>query len=524
MDHKAGALQEHDSVLRVERIGPKKAELLSKLGIRTLSDALLTYPRDYEDHTAPVPVAELQPGEKACVRAVVGTIPQLRHVRRGMDITKLTVFDETGTLQITYFNNRFAAQSLREGEEYLFYGRIQTEGKRLVMVSPTAERIFPGKENSVLRFVPIYPLTAGLSQKDLLLVSDAALRVLDLPKEDFLPAALREKYGLPGIAEAVRQIHRPQCRKDVEQARRRMVFEELFLLSCGLQRLKLSRRAENGVRVPVQGADVFWKALSFTPTAAQKRVGEEIVRDLQSGHAMNRLVQGDVGSGKTVLAAFLCFLAANAGMQAAIMAPTEVLARQHFKSLAPLFEKFGFRTALLVGSLTKKEKQLMKAELAAGMIRIVIGTHALIQEDVVFQNLGAVVADEQHRFGVAQRSRLRGTGAPPHVLVMSATPIPRTLALILYGDLDVSVIDELPPGRLPVETYAVGEKMRKRIASELGVQLFDIYGLTEIYGPGIGINCEHDCGMHMWDDYIYFEIIVPALYQVVSDVKNQYRA
>lgn len=471
MEKKTVLLHEEDSVLKVERIGPKKADLLSKLGIHTLSDALLTYPRDYEDHTAPAPIAELQPGEKACVRAVVGTAPQLRHVRRGMDITKLTVYDETGTLQITFFNNRFAAQTLREGEEYLFCGRIQTEGKRLVMVSPTSEKILPGKEESVLRYVPVYPLTAGLTQKDLLRVTDAALGVLESPREDFLPEKLCRKYGLPALSDAIRQIHRPRCREDVEQARRRMVFEELFLLCCGLQRLKLSRREETGVRIPVQDAESFWRALPFMPTAAQKRVGEEILSDLRSGRAMNRLVQGDVGSGKTVLAAFLCFLAANAGMQAAIMAPTEVLARQHYKTLAPLFESFGFRTELLVGSLTKKEKQLMKAELAAGMIQIVIGTHALIQEDVAFKSLGAVVADEQHRFGVAQRSRLRGTGDPPHVLVMSATPIPRTLALILYGDLDVSVIDELPPGRLPVETYAVGEKMRKRIYAFMEKQL-----------------------------------------------------
>ena len=471
MEKKTVLLHEEDNVLKVERIGPKKAELLSKLGIHTLSDALLTYPRDYEDHTAPASIAELQPGEKACVRAVVGTAPQLRHVRRGMDITKLTVYDETGTLQITYFNNRFAAQTLREGEEYLFCGRIQTEGRHLVMVSPTSEKIFPGNEENVLRYVPVYPLTAGLTQKDLLRVTDAALSVLENPQEDFLPEKLCRKYGLPGLTDAILQIHRPRCREDVEQARRRMVFEELFLLCCGLQRLKLSRKEETGVRIPVQDAELFWSALPFMPTAAQKRVGEEILSDLRSGRAMNRLVQGDVGSGKTVLAAFLCFLAANAGMQAAIMAPTEVLARQHYKTLAPLFEGFGFRTELLVGSLTKKEKQIVKAELAAGMIQIVIGTHALIQEDVAFQGLGAVVADEQHRFGVAQRSRLRGSGDPPHVLVMSATPIPRTLALILYGDLDVSVIDELPPGRLPVETYAVGEKMRKRIYAFMEKQL-----------------------------------------------------
>ena len=339
------------------------------------------------------------------------------------------------------------------------------------MVSPTSDRLIPGAEEGALRYVPIYPLTAGLSQKDMVRVTDAALEALKDAPEDFLPAALCEKYELPALSEAVRKIHRPRCREDVERARRRMVFEELFLLCCGLQKLKVSRREETGIRLPTVDADAFWAALPFAPTAAQKRVGKEIARDVESGSAMNRLIQGDVGSGKTVLAAFLCFLAARAGMQAAIMAPTEVLARQHYKSLAPLFERFGFRTELLTGSLSPKEKRLVKTGLSAGLIQIVIGTHALIQEDVTFQQLGAVVADEQHRFGVAQRSKLRGTGDPPHVLVMSATPIPRTLALILYGDLDVSIIDELPPGRLPVETYAVGENMRKRIYAFIEKQL-----------------------------------------------------
>ena len=464
-------LCKEDSVLKVSRIGPKKADLFVKLGIRTLGDALMTYPRDYEDHTAPQKIADLQAGEKACVRAVVGTAPQFRRVRRGMDIAKLTVFDETGTLQITYFNNRFAAQALSEGVEYLFCGRVQQEGKRLVMVSPSSEQILPENEDAVLRYLPIYPLTAGITQKDMVRVTDAALTTLNDQEEDFLPAFLCTKYEMPEIGEALRMIHRPLCGIDVEQARRRMVFEELFLLCCGLQQLRLSRKTESGICFPTDDAAAFWEALPFRPTNAQKRVADEIARDVQSGIAMNRLVQGDVGSGKTVLAAYLCFLAANSGMQASIMAPTEVLASQHYKSLAPLFETWGFRTELLVGSLTKKEKQLMKARIAAGLTDIVIGTHALIQDDVEFKSLGAVVADEQHRFGVAQRSKLRGSGTPPHVLVMSATPIPRTLALILYGDLDVSVIDELPPGRLPIESYAVGEKMRARINAFIEKQL-----------------------------------------------------
>ena len=462
-----------DPVTKVPRIGAKKAELFAKMGIYTLADALSTYPREYQDHTAPQEIRTLQHGERACVRAIVGTVPQFRRIRKGMDLTKVMVFDQTGTLQLLYFNNRFAAQTLHEGEEYLFFGQIQRTGNQITMLSPTQERILPGQEGAVLRYVPIYPLRAGLTQKDLLRVTDAALSAVQAEQPDFLPIFLCEKYRFPAETKAIRWRHRPSSRAEVEQAYRRMIFEELFLLCCGLQQLHNTRKTQIGIPVAGQDAEVFWNALPFAPTAAQKRVGEEILHDLQSGCAMNRLVQGDVGSGKTVLAAFLCFLVANAGMQAAIMAPTEVLARQHYKNLAPLFEQFDFRVTLLVGSLSKQEKQLRKAELAAGQVQIVIGTHALLQEDVCFQALGTVVVDEQHRFGVAQRTKLRETGDFPHLLVLSATPIPRTLALVLYGDLDLSVVDALPPGRIPVKTYAVGETMRKRIEAFIEKQLVE---------------------------------------------------
>lgn len=459
-----------ESIRSVRGIGPKKAALLEKIPIRTLRDALECYPRDYEDRTRIVPIRDLREGEKAAVCAVVGTQPMLRHIRKGMDLTKLTVFDETGALPVTYYNNRYAAALLREGEEYLFYGRVQGTGSKRMMVSPVSEHILPGMEPPA-RIVPVYPLTAGVSQKEMEKVTAAALEVRGSAFQDCLPAQLCEKYDLIAWDEAMRCIHRPQTLDEVGQARRRMIFEELFLLCCGLQRLKERRAEAPGLVFTQGGPDTLWSALPFPPTGAQRRAAAEIWHDVQSGRAMNRLVQGDVGSGKTVLAAVLCDLAVRNGYQAAIMAPTEILAAQHLESLGPLFEQMGVSCELLSGSMPAAQKRACKARIASGETQIVIGTHTLIQKDVEFYNLGAVVADEQHRFGVAQRASLRDKGVQPHTLVMSATPIPRTLALILYGDLDVSVIDELPPGRTPVETFAVGEKMRQRIYAFIEKQL-----------------------------------------------------
>lgn len=458
-----------DSVRFVRGVGPKKAQLLEKMNIRTLGDMLHCYPRDYEDRTRIKRIADLQDGDKVSIRAIVGATPVLRHVRKGMDITKLTVFDGSGTLQITYFNNKYAAAQLHEGEEYLFFGRVQGAGRQRMMLSPAHERCLTGLERG--RIVPVYPLTAGLGQKDMEKLAAAALSCEVRGEGDPIPAYLLEKYGLPGFAEAVRQIHCPRALDEVQAARRRMIFEELFLLCCGLQRLKERRREEEGLRFADTGLSAFWRALGFAPTGAQRRAVDDLARDVASGKPMNRLVQGDVGSGKTVVAAALCALAAQNGYQAAVMAPTEILAAQHYESLSALFAGLGVSAELLTGSMGVRAKREALARIASGEAQVVVGTHALIQKGVAFARLGAVVADEQHRFGVAQRATLREKGQTPHTLVMSATPIPRTLALILYGDLDVSVIDELPPGRTPVKTYAVGEKMRRRIEAFMEKQI-----------------------------------------------------
>lgn len=459
-----------DSVQFAKGIGPKKAKLLEKLHIRTLRDALETYPRDYEDRTKITPIADIDDEDKYCVRGIVGTAPALRRIRKGLDLTKTTVFDETGTLNITYFNNKYAAATLREGQEYLFYGSVQGYGRGRTMVSPQSEPV-PKTGEPIGRIVPVYPLTAGVSQRNMEQVTESALAAVAGDWPDPLPQLLRVKYNLVDASDALISIHRPQTMRDVAEARRRMIFEELFLLCCGLQQLKERRRADEGLLFANTDLSAFFAALPFSPTGAQRRAITEQAADVVSGRPMNRLVQGDVGSGKTIVAAALCVLAAQNGHQAAFMAPTEILAAQHAKSLTPILEKLGITLALLTGSMTAAQKRETLARIESGAAQVVVGTHALIQHSVQFANLGAVVADEQHRFGVTQRAALAAKGHAPHILVMSATPIPRTLALIMYGDLDVSILDEVPPGRTPVETYAVGQNMRQRITRFIDKQI-----------------------------------------------------
>ena len=473
-----------DSVQFVKGIGPKKAKLFEKLHIRTLRDALETYPRDYEDRTVLTRIADLGAEDKYAIRAVVGTEPKVSRIRKGLTLAKCTIFDESGSLPVTWFNAPYVVAQLRVGQEYVFYGRVQGWGRARQLVSPQAEKVAPDAD-APGRIVPVYPLTAGLHQRDLVRVTDAALAAVPGDWPDPLPAVLRAKYRLLDAADALAAIHRPQSTDEVAAARRRMVFEELFLLCCGLQQLKERRKADTGIVFSDAGLSDYLAALPFSPTGAQRRAINEIAADCASGRPMNRLVQGDVGSGKTVVAAALCALAAQNGWQAAFMAPTEILASQHAETLAPLLDKLGISCTLLTGSMTAAQKRSALAAIETGAAQVVVGTHALIQQGVTFHRLGAVVADEQHRFGVAQRAALSAKGETPHVLVMSATPIPRTLALILYGDLDVSVLDEVPPGRSPVKTYAVGESMRKRITAfidkqvEAGGQVYVVCPLVE---------------------------------------------
>jgi len=445
----------------ISGIGEQRAKALGKLGIFTLRDLISYFPRKYEDRRNTRRIAELQPGESACVAAMVAAPPTLSHIRRGLDLVKLRAVDESGALDVTFFNQAWLKNNLRQGETYIFYGKAEGNLLRRQMANPIVEpeerREFTG------RIVPIYPLTAGVSQ---LILSRSVRQGLDACAEilpDVLPDEVRQEHQLCRIGFAYENIHFPQTEESLEIARRRLAFEELFLFTIGLKRLRSRRDAESVT--PCRKVDLapFLRALPFSLTGAQRRCVEEAVADMRSGRPMNRLCQGDVGSGKTMVAAACVYFMVKNGRQAALMAPTEILAQQHYAGLAPMLERLGIRCALLTGATTAKTKRSIAAQLETGEIDFAIGTHALISESVQYRDLGLVITDEQHRFGVGQRAALSAKGRSPHMLVMSATPIPRTLALILYGDLDVSVIDELPPGRQPIDTFAVPGSYRPRI-------------------------------------------------------------
>ena len=448
-------------VTALRGVGPQKARALEKLGIRTLGDLLRFYPRTYDDRRETKKIGELIPGESVCVSAMIASAPTLAHIRKGMDLVKVRAVDETGVLDLTFFNQSWLKTSLQVGQTYLFYGKAEGTLLRKSMASPIVEQEGLGERTG--RIVPVYPLTAGLSQLFLSRIIRLALDVCGDAVPELLPADIRRENALCSAAYAVENIHFPEGDEALALARRRLAFEELFLFALGLAGLR-SRRSADRV-APFRDVDMapFSGALPFSLTGAQRRCIEEALSDMRAGIPMNRLCQGDVGSGKTMVAAACVYFAAKNGRQAALMAPTEILARQHYETLAPLLEPLGLRCALLTGSTGAKAKRETGAALAEGSIDLAIGTHALITGSVSFRDLGLVVTDEQHRFGVAQRAALAEKGLHPHTLVMSATPIPRTLALILYGDLDVSLIDELPPGRQPVETFAVPGSYRPRI-------------------------------------------------------------
>ena len=449
-------------------IGEARAEKLHKLGLRTAGDLVTYFPRTYEDRTQVFELARAPQGVPVCVTALVKEPPRTARIRKGLEVTRLQAVDGGTTMTVTFFNQSYLRSALHVGEEYIFYGVVERRGNFCAMTNPVVEP--PSRREMTGRILPVYPLTAGITNR--LMMSLAARAVEDCvpTAEETLPGELLERYGLAGRQEALRGIHIPGSFPELGRAQRRLAFEELFTLALGLA---LLRRRKDGLSAPRCGgeAEEFFRLLPFAPTAAQRRVVEELRADLRSGRPMNRLVQGDVGSGKTAVAAACAYLVCKSGFQAALMAPTEILAEQHYRSLAPLLQQGGITVGLLTGSLKLSEKKRLHQALRDGEIDFVIGTHALLSEGVSFARLGLIVTDEQHRFGVEQRSALAakagGTEAPdgeaPHVLVMSATPIPRTLALIFYGDLDVSVLDELPPGRTPVETYLIGEDKRRRL-------------------------------------------------------------
>ena len=450
-----------DPVTILKGVGEAKAKLFANLNIFTLGDLICHFPRGYEDRTKLVTISELSPDIPACFRATVMNNPRTAHIRKGLDMTKVQLADTTGRLNVTFFNNRFAAGQLEYGREYIFYGAVSGDFVGYNMTNPVFENPdSPGL--TTRRVLPIYPLTAGLTNAAVGKAVLQALAVCDPPAE-ILPEAVRAEYGILPAEEAYHAIHQPRDMEQAVQAKKRLIFEEFFVFSAGLSLMRSSRAEKKCTPYHNFNMKPFYGSLPFSLTGAQSRAVEEILSDFRSGKPMNRLVQGDVGSGKTMVAAAAAYCAAGNGAQTALMAPTEILAEQHYASLSKLFAPLGITVDLLTGSMTVRQKREARERLASGETQVVVGTHALLTDATRFLRLGLVIADEQHRFGVAQRSKLSEKGEDPHLLVMSATPIPRTLALLMYGDLDVSILDELPPGRQTVETFLVGESYRARI-------------------------------------------------------------
>ncbi len=464
-------------------IGEKRAEAFHKLGIRSAEDLVYHFPRAYEPRGKVKTTAEAEDGEVCSLILTIASEPKTAMIRRGMTITKFTAFDEYGLCAITFFNQPYVRDLAHKGMTFRFFGKVTRESsapdfygvllppsdaekkKTLVsMASPVMEAVSPRLPLRAL--VPIYPLTAGISQKLMGNTVKEALSAVSSPSGglvDFLPDSLREKHELCGLHTALSYIHAPETLEETAVAVRRLAFDELYLFALAMM---LSRDGEvKKTTVPLMLPDrkAFTEALSYTLTAAQIRTMDAIEHDMTGGTVMNRLVVGDVGSGKTVCAAFAVYLALASGKQAAIMAPTEILARQHYEELSRFFEAFGYHTELLVGSMGAAAKRKAVDRLACAASELVIGTHALIEDNVIFQDLALAVIDEQHRFGTGQRRRLAEKAGDVHVLCMSATPIPRTLAMVMYCDTEVSIIDEMPPGRQKVDTFLVNERYRERL-------------------------------------------------------------
>lgn len=446
----------------IKGIGEAKGKAFARLGVRCVGDLLSDFPRAYEDRSKVLPIARLMEGEPACVCAMITTEPELSRIRKGMELLRFRIADASGSMLVTYFNQAWMKNRLRRGDTYIFYGKVQVTGRTFAFTNPIFE---PEAEMGRVtgRIMPVYRLTGGISQRDM---TQAVRRVLGEPGMTFpnaLPERVERENRLCTARYAYENIHFPADMRALSLSRRRLVFEELFTLVCALSLVRGEGEVQPGIAVQPRDIAEFTATLPFTPTGAQLRAIADAAGDMTSGRLMNRLIQGDVGSGKTLVAAALIWLAAGSGLQSAFMAPTELLAEQHFATLSGFLAPFGLKVVKLTGSMGAKAKRETLAALASGEASLAVGTHALISEGVEFRRLGLVVTDEQHRFGVAQRSALAGKGERAHVLVMSATPIPRTLALIIYGDLDVSLIDELPPGRQRVDTFAVTSSYRRRL-------------------------------------------------------------
>ena len=454
----------------VKTVGPSRVKLLNKLKIYTLKDLIEYYPRDYEDRSKPKNLYECTDGEEVLIEAMpTGRISEMHKGR--MTISRLIVKDQTGTCYITWFNQGYLRDKFQPGRMYRFFGKISNKNGRLEMNSPVYDEIDQSKNTG--KIIPIYPLTYELKQTTLRRIIENGLLEVKGQLPETLPEYILKENNLWDINNTIERIHFPVEFSDFNKARERLVFEELLTTQLALLKLKNNYEHEtDGIQFSkdVYMSDVI-NILPFKLTKAQLRVLEEIDKDMESNKPMNRLLQGDVGSGKTVVAMISAYKAVKSGYQATIMAPTAILASQHLESFQGILEELGIRVELLISSVTKKKKTEILEKLQNGEIDILIGTHAILEENVVFKNLGLVVTDEQHRFGVKQRGTIASKGQNPDVIAMSATPIPRTLALILYGDLDISIIDELPPNRKKIETYAVRKNMEERVNNFIRKQI-----------------------------------------------------
>ena len=454
----------------VKTVGPNRVKLLNKLNIYTLKDLIEYYPRDYEDRSKPKNLYECMDGEEVLIEAMAtGRINEMHKGR--MTISRLIVKDQTGTCYITWFNQGYLRDKFQPGRMYRFFGKISNKNRRLEMNSPVYDEIDQSKNTG--KIIPIYPLTFELKQNTLRRIIENGLLEVKGQLPETLPEYILKENNLWDINNTIERIHFPIEFSDFNKARERLVFEELLTMQLALLKLKNNYEHEtDGIQFSkdVHMSDVI-NMLPFRLTKAQLRVLEEIDRDMESNKPMNRLLQGDVGSGKTVVAMIAAYKAVKSGYQATIMAPTAILASQHLESFKGILDELGIRTELLISNVTQKKKAEILEKLQNGEIDVLIGTHAILEENVVFKNLGLVVTDEQHRFGVKQRSTIAAKGQNPDIIAMSATPIPRTLALILYGDLDISIIDELPPNRKKIETFAVRKNMEERVNNFIKKQI-----------------------------------------------------
>jgi len=454
----------------IKGVGPTRIKSLNKLGIYTLEDVITYYPRSHENRGIKKNIADLVHGEEALIEVkCVSKMAEIK-IRKNMSIYKLIVRDDTATCTLTWFNSFYLKNKFKIGETYKFFGKVKRSINQIEMMSPIFDEESTNKNTG--RIIPIYPSVGELPQNALRKIIENALsEVENIPET--LPEYLIKEYKIMSINEATKQIHFPDNFQKYNEARKRLVFEELLIMQLALLSFKNNYEKDiNGIQFSKEAkmSEVI-ETLPYKLTNAQSRVLEEIDIDMESTKAMNRLLQGDVGSGKTAVAMCACYKAVNSGYQAAVMVPTAILARQHYENFKNMLEKFNIKCELLVSGTTKKQKEIILDKLKSNEINIIIGTHALIEDNVEFNNLGLVVTDEQHRFGVKQRGKISSKGKNPDVLVMSATPIPRTLALILYGDLDISIIDELPPNRQKIDTFAVTPSKEERVNNFIKQQI-----------------------------------------------------